>query len=136
MNNKRNQLLLVLALTVGCAGAARASESDDVVTKAVKVPVTVSALVAGMAVGTPIAVVHDTLNDYSSARDAVASQFGGQSPDPCQYFVADIVALPAGLASGLLNGTYHGVTNAVDNCREKPFSAESFCMKDSCFDDK
>ena len=112
---------------------AQANEPEDFVVKAVRVPVTVSALCAGVAFGTPIAVVHDTISNYSSSRSSLAGTFGGQSPDSCQYLVADIAALPAGLALGILDGTYHGVSNAVINCREKPFSAESFCLKDSCF---
>jgi hypothetical protein len=105
------------------------------VARAIKVPVTVSALFAGMAVGTPIAVVHDTISDYSAVRDSVASTFGGQSPDACQYLVADLVAIPAGLAIGVLDGTYHGVSSAFNNCKEKPFSAESFSLKDTCYSD-
>lgn len=126
---------IVLLLSVFTAlPPVQASESDDVITRAVKVPVTVSALFAGMAVGTTVAVVHDTIADYSAARDSVASAFGGKTPDACQYMVADVVAVPAGLAVGLLDGAYHGMTNAVNNCKEKPFSAESFCLKESCYD--
>jgi hypothetical protein len=135
MNKFAGLSLTILALAFTGLLPARASDSDDIVTKAVKVPVMVSALCAGVAVGTPVAVVHDTINDYSAARDQVATAFGGQNPDACQYLVADFVALPAGLAIGVVNGTYHGFSNAISNCSAKPFSAESFCLKDSCFSD-
>ena len=133
MNKFAGLSLVSLAFSLAALAPAQAADSDDLLTKAVKVPITLTALVSGMAVGTPIAVVHDTISDYSSARTSIANSFGGQSPDVTQYAVADLAALPAGLASGLVNGTYHGVVNAVSNCNEKPFSAESFCMKDSCY---
>jgi hypothetical protein len=133
MNKYARLSLVLLACGFAALPPAQASESDDLVTKAVKVPVTVSALFAGMAVGTPIAIVHDTIAGYSAAREQVAGSFGGDSPDACQYLVADMVALPASLAVGLVDGTYHGISNAINNCSDKPFSAESFCLKDSCY---
>ncbi len=135
MNKFSNITLISIAVALGASLPAKASDSDDIVVKAVKVPLVVSSLVAGMAVGTPIAVLHDTMKNYSSARDDMANEFSGGEPDACQYFVADLLAVPAGIAGGLVNGVYHGVTNAVANCNEKPFSAESFCLKESCFPD-
>jgi len=114
---------------------ANASDNTDPIIQTVKLPITVSALVAGIAVGTPVAVVHDTVTDIACTRDSIATEFGGQSPDACQYFVADLMAVPAGLTIGVLNGAYHGFANALNNCSDKPFSAESFCLKDSCYND-
>jgi hypothetical protein len=135
MNKFASLSLVALATAATTLLPAQASDGNDIMNRAAKVPVMVTSLFAGMAIGTPVAVVHDTMNDVSSARDSIAAQFGGQDPDACQYFVADLAALPAGLATGLVNGTYHGITNAVNNCSEKPFSAESFCLKDSCYED-
>jgi hypothetical protein len=133
--NKIASLSLAAMSSFAIMLPANASDNTDPIVQTVKLPITVSALVAGVAVGTPVAMVHDTVTDIASTRDSIATQFGGQTPDACQYFVADLVAVPAGLTMGLLNGTYHGVANALNNCSEKPFSAESFCLKDSCYND-
>ena len=131
MNKRITLSLISLTFAIAAFTPAQAADSDDLLAKSVKVPITLSALFSGMAIGTPIAVVHDTLVDYSSARTSMANHLGGQSADVIQYAVADVAALPVGLAAGLVDGTYHGVHNAVNNCSEKPFSAESFCLKDS-----
>ncbi|MBX9720182.1 MAG: hypothetical protein K2X81_02210 [Candidatus Obscuribacterales bacterium] len=131
MNKLSTLTLISMAVALGSSLPAHASSSDEIATKVVKVPVVMSALVAGMAIGTPIAVVQDSIESVSLTRDSVASEFSGnQEADACQNLVAGIVAVPAGLTLGLINGTYHGLTNAIENCDKKPFSAESFSLKD------
>lgn len=141
MNKSFGTALLSLAvglgivLPAGAAGSADSTDSNDSLAKVVRLPITLTALAAGIAVGTPIAVLRDTVNDYPQARDSVAKQLAGenQTPDVCQNIVADVAAVPFGITVGVLDGIYHGTINAVDNCEKKPFSAESFCLTDSCF---
>lgn len=124
--------LLSLGLVLGTIGPACAADGETALESTVLLPVRVAALGAGIAVGTPISVVRNTIEAFPSARDTIAGQKLSENPhpDPGQYLMADLVALPVSVATGVMLGVCDGAKNAIENCADKPFSPESFSLGD------
>jgi len=136
MNKTIATALLSLGLVMGTVGPALASDRETPLESTVLLPLRVAALGAGIAVGTPIAVVRDTIGAYPEARDSIAGKKLSENahPDPGLYLLADVAAVPVSVAVGVFQGICDGTRNAIDNCADKPFSAESFSLADNTSD--
>ena len=125
-----------MATVVGTIAPALAADKETPVESTVLLPFRVAALGAGIAVGTPVAIVRDTIGAYPDARDTIAGQKLSENPhpDPGLYLLADLAAVPVSVTVGVFQGICDGTKNAIDNCADKPFSAESFSLADNTSD--
>ena len=115
---------LVLATSITFFGLTPA-QADDSVKGALMIPVKAVAFVAGVGVGTPIAIVRKTAsNDKSMA---------GQLSDKDNVLLrgaSSIVCLPFAVFKGGLEGSVAGVQNSWKNSSEHPFSTDSMSLGD------
>lgn len=128
-----NKLALVaLSIVFGCAAApALAADSEKGgLEKAVDgglVVTRVGGLGASLVVGTPVAIVRDTLHHYTTWTPDLADKMGSKDCGPSMA-VASLATVPASLVWGTVTGTFHGSKNAFVHGFNEPFSPKSFSL--------
>lgn len=128
MNRIAASLFAVLGLTLS-AGPALAAETDNILVDAALLPARSAGLVTGLALGTPIAIVRKTIEKAESFTTSIASA-GNSNPTVAEQITAGLVGVPAGIIVGTADGIYCGAKNAIINCVDNPFTAESFSLKE------
>ena len=87
-------------------------------------PQRLAAFVAGVMVGTPVAIVRKSIIcTVSDTKELV-----GESRNPIFLVPAGMLAAPWGLFSGGAEGIYAGIADSWVNSSENPFSKESFSL--------
>jgi hypothetical protein len=113
------------AMLFSAVGFAPAFADDSSPMKNVMMlPVRATGLVAGTAIGTPIAAVRMSAHDTK----ALATSIGGDNK--MKMAAGCVVALPVGLFEGTVQGCYYGPHNAIKNCVDHPFSKDTFSLGD------
>ncbi len=128
MNRIAASLLTVLALSLS-AGKAMASETDNILVDAALLPARSVGLVSGLALGTPVAIVRKSIERAQSFTNSIASA-GGNKDNIAEVITAGAIGVPAGILVGTADGIYYGAKNAIVNCVDHPFTAESFSLKE------
>lgn len=86
---------------------------------------------AGLVVGTPVAVVRETITSYigltGAAADKVGGAVGGKDNGPA-CAVVSLVTAPAALVVGGAKGLYYGGKNGMLHGFNEPFSPASFSI--------
>lgn len=118
---------ILTALVVVCIGSGAfmpvyADDCETTLTSAVKLPMRVTALAAGLTFGIPIS----TIQQVPTRIVSLASDTSENN------IVSDLalivpVALIGG-AVGIADGVKYGVVNALENFYDKPFGPESFSL--------
>ena len=131
---KISNLAAALSLLLSAGIIAPAFAADEPLQKAVdgSVMVTrVGGVGAGMVVGTPVAIVKQTVKSYVHMTKGLADKMpGGHDCGPC-CLVASVATIPACLVVGPATGTYYGVKNGMKVGFSNPFSPQSFSLTDN-----
>ena len=127
-----NKRVMSLAMSiVACAAAAApvfaSDEAMDKVTQGALLPTRVGGVVAGIAVGTPIAVIRESVKSYKDLTNSAAEQIHGKECGPACLIVS-LFTLPAGLVVGGVKGTYYGLKNGFMSGFQTPFHPDSFSL--------
>jgi len=117
--------LLATGLTV--APALAADDNLDTANEVAMVPVRLGGVAAGVVIGTPVAVVRESLKSYLDLTGAGADQIHGKDNGPANLLVS-IVTLPAGIVLGTVKGGYYGIKNGCMKGFSTPFNSESFSL--------
>jgi hypothetical protein len=126
---KKVMSLAIAALAVA-AVAAPAFAADDNMDKVVQgalLPTRVGGVAAGVVVGTPIAIVRQSVKGYKDLTEKCADKIGGKDCGPACLLVS-VVTLPAGLVYGGATGTYYGMKNGIMDGFQTPFHPDSFSV--------
>lgn len=126
---KKVMSLAIAALAVA-AVAAPAFAADDNMDKVVQgalLPTRVGGVAAGVVVGTPIAIVRQSVKGYKDLTEKCADKIGGKDCGPACLLVS-VVTLPAGLVYGTTTGTYYGMKNGIMDGFQTPFHPDSFSV--------
>jgi hypothetical protein len=110
----------VMAADKDGGGLERAVDGSLIVTR-------VGGVGAGMVIGTPVAIVRDTLHMYRSWTPDLADKVGGKDFFPSVALVS-IATLPASMVWGGVCGTYHASRNALNKGFNEPFHPDSFSL--------
>ncbi len=129
---KKFGALLALAATLLVSAPVRADEEAlDMVTQGSLMFTRVGGMGAGLVVGTPIAIVRESVKSYidltQGAADSVGESMGGKDSGPV-CLVVSFVTLPAGLLVGGAKGLYYGTRNGVVSGFNTPFHSDSFSL--------
>lgn len=129
---KKFGALLALAATLAMTAPARAADDGlDMATQGSLMVTRVGGIGAGVVVGTPIAVIRESVKSYidltQSAADSVGEPMGGKDSGPV-CLVVSLVTLPAGLLVGGAKGLYYGTRNGVVSGFNTPFHPDSFSL--------
>jgi len=124
MNKALANAMLATVLISLPAGAA-----EDPLSSTMLLPVRLTALGMGIAVGAPISSVRHTVEKVPQMTQAIATELNG-AEDPCTLMFSAIPGIPAGIMVGVYEGIQEGTKNALDNCVDKPFSSKSFSLSD------
>lgn len=132
MNKFNLAALAVVAMTSVCAMPALADDEPlDKVTQGSLMVTRAGGVGAGVVVGTPVAVVRQSLKTYvnftQSAADKVGGKLGGKDNGPV-CAVVSLVTLPASLVVGGAKGVYYGTKNGVTNGFNQPFHPDSYSL--------
>ena len=123
-------LLSALCAVSMVAPAMAASGGDDALDKVVQVsefPVRVAGVGVGIVLGTPVAILRQSVHSYNQMTNPAADKIGGHD---CGLSVgaASLVTLPASLVKGTVLGSYYGVKNGMVDGFGTPFNTTSFSM--------
>lgn len=118
---------LVLATAISILGLSPAKADDDAIKGAFMIPVKAVAFVAGVGIGTPIAVIRKTASNEKSMTGEIS---GKNSDNPLMVGTSGLVVMPFAVFKGSLEGMVAGVQNSWKNSSEKPFSSDSFSLGD------
>ncbi len=132
---KISKLGLTLAVLAGLSGFSPAfADGDEPLDKVVNgslIVTRVGGLGAGLVVGTPVAVVRESLKTYVSftqgAADKVGEKIGGKDNGPL-CAVVSLVTIPASLVVGGAKGLYYGGKNGFVHGFNEPFHPDSFSL--------
>ena len=129
---KKFGALLALVATLAVSAPVRAADEPlDMVTQGSLMFTRVGGIGAGLVVGTPIAVVRESVKSYidltQGAADSVGEKMGGKDSGPV-CLVVSLVTLPAGLLVGGAKGLYYGTRNGVVSGFNTPFHPDSFSL--------
>jgi len=128
MKNKIMILALAaLATGISIAPAFAASDNLDTANQVAMVPVRLSGVAAGVVLGTPVAVVRESVKSYLDLTGAGAEQIHGKDCGPACLLVS-VVTLPAGIVVGTVKGGYYGLKNGFMKGFSTPFNSESFSL--------
>lgn len=132
MKTRKLGAALALMAVIGMSGPAMAADEPlEQVTQGSLMVTRAGGMGAAMVLGTPVAVVRDTVSSYikftETAADKVGEPIGGKDNGPVCATVS-LVTLPAALVYGLFAGTYHGTKNAVVTGFQQPFHPDSFSL--------
>jgi len=109
------------------AAAAEPEEGERLAARAVKAPIGVAGLCAGLLVGVPVKIGHDVKAETRRMLDTLLDDFGGQRSFN-NYLLAAPMAVPFGIASGTVVGLVRGVRTGTKYGYSRPFSAESMSL--------
>ncbi|MBX9686864.1 MAG: hypothetical protein K2X27_09195 [Candidatus Obscuribacterales bacterium] len=126
MMKKRIVSSCLAVMSLSCAPA---FAGDDPASNTVLIPVRVLAFGVAAVIGTPVAVVKDTIKNIPKHTEAIADKMGGKD-NMAAMAVAAPFGIVSGTALGALQGLYDGPKNSLDNCVEHPFSAASMSLSD------
>jgi hypothetical protein len=127
---KKLAALVALSIALGITAAPVNAADKDGLDRAVDgslIVTRVGGVGAGLAVGTPVAIVRDVLHMYSTWTPALADHVGVKDFAPSLALVS-IATVPASLVWGGLTGTFHGGRNAFTKGFETPFHPNSFSL--------
>lgn len=128
---KKFGALLAIAATLAMSTPAKADDGLDMATQGSLMVTRVGGIGAGVVVGTPIAVIRESVKSYidltGSAADSVGESMGGKDCGPL-CLVVSLVTLPAGLLVGGAKGIYYGTRNGVVSGFNTPFHPDSFSL--------
>lgn len=121
-------LSIALGITAGPVSAAdsassgleRAVDGSLIVTR-------VGGVGASLVLGTPVAIVRDTLHHYKTWTPDLADKVGGKDFGPSMGLVS-LATVPASMVWGSVTGTFHGSKNAFEHGFNEPFSPKSFSL--------
>ncbi len=82
---------------------------------------------AGTVVGTPVAMVRQTVSAYQDWTPKLADKVGGKDFGPSAMLVS-VVTLPAAVVWGGATGPYYGIKNGFNHGFNNPFTHQSFCL--------
>lgn len=128
----RSSLAAVISLCMAIGIVSPALADDEALNKVVdgSLMVTrVGGVGTGVVVGTPVAVVRDSVKYYTHWTPAFAEHVGGKECGPCMGLVS-LVTLPSALVWGGVTGVFHGTKNGVTKGFEEPFHPKSFSVVD------
>ncbi|MBI4532605.1 MAG: hypothetical protein HY711_01555 [Candidatus Melainabacteria bacterium] len=101
-----------------------AQNVSDTKDSGVQLPHRLAAFVAGVVIGTPIAIVRKSYQQTITAtRDIV-----GESTNPLFVLPAGALSLPYAVLGGTFEGAYTGLLNAWVNSADDPFGKDSFSL--------
>lgn len=121
------KLGLILATCISMVSVLPANADSDAAKGALMIPVKAVAFVAGVGVGTPIAIVRKSASNTKTMTGDIS---GKNSDNPILVGTSGLVVLPFALFKGGLEGMYYGVANSWKNSSEHPFSSDSFSLGD------
>lgn len=126
--NKLALVALSIALGFTAAPALAADSESSGLERAVDgalIVTRVGGVGASMVVGTPVAIVRDTLHHYTTWTPDLADKVGGKDCGPSMA-LASLATVPASLVWGGVTGSFHGSKNAFVHGFNEPFSPKSF----------
>ena len=91
-----------------------------------KIPKNVPAFIAGVVVGTPIALVRMSKREIVTATRELV----GETDNPLILGAGGVLGVPAGLMGGALYGLYAGTADSWVNADDNPYSRDSFSLGD------
>lgn len=121
---------LAMAALAVVAIAAPVFAADDAMDKVVQgalIPTRLGGVAAGVVVGTPIAIVRESVKSYKDLTEKCADKVGGHDFGPSCLLVS-FATLPAGLVVGGVKGTYYGMKNGMVEGFQTPFAHDSFSL--------
>ncbi|MBI1272324.1 hypothetical protein GC174_18010 [bacterium] len=133
MKTSKLGVALALMAMVGMSAPAMAADSEPLeqVTQGSLMVTRVGAMGAGVVLGTPVAVVRESVKSYidftGMAADKVGEPLGGKDNGPV-CLVCSLVTLPVGLVAGTLKGVYYGTKNGVVGGFNTPFHPDTFSL--------
>ncbi|MBZ0187695.1 MAG: hypothetical protein K8F91_15725 [Candidatus Obscuribacterales bacterium] len=132
MKSRKLGALVALIAVLGTAMPAMAEEEPlEMVTQGSLMFTRVGAMGAGLVIGTPIAVIRESVKtsiDFTnSAADKVGEKTGGKENGPT-VLVCSLVTVPVGIVVGSLKGLYYGTKNGVVTGFNQPFHPDSFSV--------
>lgn len=101
-------------------GLERAVDGSLIVTR-------VGGVGASLVLGTPVAIVRDTVHHYATWTPALADHVGGKDFAPSVALVS-LATVPASMVWGATTGTFHGSKNAFVHGFNEPFHPTSFSL--------
>ena len=134
MKTSKLGVALALMAVMGISGpVAMAADEEPLeqVTQASLMPTRLGGIGAGVLVGTPVAVVRQSVKnsiDFTgAAADKVGEPIGGRDNGPV-CLVCSLVTVPVGIVAGTFQGVYYGVKNGVVGGFQTPFHPDSFSL--------
>lgn len=129
---KRSNVAAALSLLFAIANLAPAlaADGDSALEKSVQgglMVTRVGGVGAGVVLGTPAAVVRETVSTYISMTGALADKAGGKDCGPCCALVS-LVTIPGALVVGGAKGLFYGGKNGIMHGFNEPFSPASFSI--------
>ncbi|GEM_PF-466299 len=133
---KRSNLTAAVSLALMLANMAPAFSKDDegALDKAVDgslIVTRVGGVGAGLVLGTPVAVVRETISSYIGLTGAAADKVGGKiggKDSGIACGVVSLVTVPAALVVGGAKGLFYGSKNGMMKGFNNPFSPASFSL--------
>lgn len=89
-----------------------------------KLPTNVPAFLAGVVVGTPIAIARMSKREIVTATKDLT----GETDNKLLLGAGGVLGVPAGLMSGAIYGVYAGVADSWVNANDNPYSKDSFSL--------
>lgn len=135
MKTRKLGAAFALMAVLGMSNPAMAADEEplEMVTQGSLMVTRVGAMGAGLVVGTPIAVVRQSVKSYidytGMAADKVGEPLGGKDNGPVCAAVS-LVTLPAGLVAGTFKGIFYGAKNGVVGGFNTPFHPDTFSVGD------
>lgn len=123
-------LLSALCAASMVAPAMAASGDSDAMDKVMQVsefPVRVAGVGTGIVLGTPVAILRQSVHSYMQMTNPVADKIGGHDCG-LSCGAASLVTIPASLVKGTVLGSYYGVKNGMVDGFSTPFNTSSFSL--------
>ena len=127
---KLGVVMAAMAMLAVSAPAQAADEPLEMVTQGSLMVTRLGGMGAGLVIGTPVAVVRESVKSYIDFTNGAADKvgvMGGKDNGPV-CLVCSLVTLPAGLVVGSLKGLYYGGKNGVVTGFNQPFHPDSFSL--------
>ncbi len=120
-------LAMVAAFGIGSPmlAAEKGGDAMDKVVDGSLIVTRVGGMGASLVLGTPVAVVRDSVHDYKAWTPSLAEHVGGKDFGPSMALVS-LVTLPTSLVWGTVTGVFHGTRNSFVKGFNEPFNPESF----------
>jgi hypothetical protein len=118
-------ILAAPAIAADAGGHKKDDSGLDKVMQGSLLPVRLGGIVAGVAIGTPVAVARESYKSYLDLTGAGAEQIHGRDSAPVCVLVS-LFTLPTGIVLGACKGSYYGVKNGVTKGFNEPFNSDSF----------